>query len=325
MQGEFEAFSHIPYEAQQSILPLFEMPRFTDTKRNSVKYRDLPTQTEQFLSDVAVKIKAARGELPTLIDINRWRPDATIETGEHVLSYVINRLHSINLPAIPIIGYDRWDDSVYRNVLVNLNNPQQKYCLRLESSYAFEDMREEDFFLETIDGMIASMGIDTHRCGVILDFGDVSKLSTIDIQDTISRATSLLLRYEFEYISIAGSSITELINGMVSEHDSTGIVVRREMIAWQASFQLASNTPLVFGDYGVVFPNLQEDIIAPDANGKIRYTFSKNYFIARGHSRRQGNKGQQMWDLSQMIIDSPQYMGGNRYKSPYSYGSCRNL
>ena len=306
MQGEFDGLSHLPQAIHNKILPLFELPKFTEKTRNRVTYRSQSNPTEFFLNKIANKISEVRGGLPVLIDIFRWSPVSKVESGEHVLNYIVSRLNSLNVLAIPVIGYDRWEDAEYSNALLNIENPQQKYCLRLES-YAFEDMFEEEHFQENITNIIDTLGIDTRRCNVLLDFGDATQLSTIQIQETISRSVDLLSRYEFDFISSAGCSLTPIINGMVPERDSTAVILRREMIAWQTVNRFSNETNLVFGDYGTVSPNFQDDIIAPDANGKIKYTISNNYFVARGHSRRQGNKGMQMWDLSNDVINSGYY------------------
>ena len=153
---------------------------------------------------------------------------------------------------------------------------------------------------------------------MILDFGDLTNESISTIQEQITTALGLLSKYHFEFISIAGCSLTTIINEMVPEPDSVGVVIRREIVAWQACKKYENTQNFVFGDYGVVNPSAQDDIIAPDANGKIRYTIKNNYFIVRGHSRRVGNKGEQMYDLSQTVIDSAYYMGNG-----FSWGDQR--
>ncbi len=143
----------------------------------------------------------------------------------------------------------------------------------------------------------------------MLDFGDLTNESIIQVQEKIIKALGLLSTYHFEFISIAGCSLTTTINDMVPKIESNAIVIRREMMAWQACKKYANAQNLIFGDYCVFNPSAQDDIIARHANGKIRYTIQNNYFIVRGHSRQVGNKGEQMYDLSQIIIDSKYYMG----------------
>lgn len=306
-KGEFDAFTNLPDTVHKKILPLFEFPRFTQNTNNLAICKGQPNPTECYLNDLINKIAKVRGSYPVLIDIFKWPPNATVENGEHVLNYIASRLNNSNVPVVPVIGYDRWDDVEYSNALSYIDSKNGEYCLRLES-YAFSDMIDEDYFLENIDDIIAKLNLDTSTCSVILDFGDVTKESISSIQEKITIALNLLAKYHFEFISIAGCSLTTIINDMVPDTDSTGTIIRREMVAWQACKKFENAPNLVFGDYGVVNPTAQDDIIAPDANGKIRYTINSNYFIVRGHSRRIGNKGEQMYDLSQLVIDSPHYM-----------------
>jgi len=306
-KGEFNAIRNLSESSHERILPLFEFPRFTNKTNNLVICRGQPNPIECYLNDLVNKIITSRGTNPVLIDIFKWSPDSTVENGEHVLSYIAKRLSEQHTPVIPVIGYDRWEDEEYSNALSLIDYTGGKYCLRLES-YAFSDMLDDDYFLENIDDIIAKLNLDTSKCSVILDFGDVTKVSISEIQDKIATALSLLSRYQFEFISIAGCSLTTVINDMVSDIDSTGTIIRREMIAWEAYKRHEYTPNLIFGDYGVVNPTAQDDIIAPDANGKIRYTIKNNYFVVRGHSRRQGNKGEQMYDLSQIVADSSHYM-----------------
>lgn len=316
-QGELTSCENMNMHTRRQLLPLFELPKFTDKTNELVKYRDKPNPIECYLNDLANSIANVRGNLPIMLDIFHWAPNAVIEVGEHVLNYVTNRLVERKTKIIPVIGYERWEDFEYANALANINVSHGEYAIRLES-YAFEDMVEEEHFLENIDEIISTLNLDTTKCSIILDFGDVTKTSIIDMQEKITEALRLLFKYKFKFVSIAGCSITPMINDMVPAVDSTAIVLRREMIAWQACKKLTSAKNLIFGDYGIASPNAAEGIIAPDANGKIRYTIRNNYFVVRGHSRRQGNKGEQMYDLSQVVIDSEYYMG-----TEFSWGDRR--
>jgi hypothetical protein len=209
---------------------------------------------------------------------------------------------------IPVIGYDRWEDEEYSTVLQLLAQSKDRFILRLDS-YAFEDMVEEELFLDTIENIVSLMGLDTRKCSVILDFGDVSKDSIVDIQEQVDTALSLLKDYQFSFISIAGCSITSDINGMVPKTNSTGLVVRKEFKVWKSVRSFNPDVKFVFGDYGIANPNVGDETIAPDANGKIRYTISDSYFVVRGYSRRQGDKGAQMHGLCQSLISSGYFCG----------------
>lgn len=316
-QGEFDAQTNLPIEVKNKILPLFELPKFTESTSKLSICRGKENPIECYLNRIINNIALSCGNTATMLDMFNWAPNSTIENGEHVLNYTICNLIHMGVPVTPVIGYDRWEDPEYSNALKHLPNTDGKFCIRLES-YAFEDMLDTEHFVTVIEEIIEALDLNTSLCNVLLDFGDVTKASIVVIQETIESALLILSKYSFEFISIAGSSITKIINDMVADRDSTGIVLRREMVAWQASKKSVNAANLVFGDYGVTNPAAEEVVIAPDANGKIRYTIGKNYFIARGHSRRQGNKGEQMYDLSKAVINSGYYMDPK-----YSWGDQR--
>jgi hypothetical protein len=307
-KGEFDALSNIPAVVMEKILPLFELPKFTERIKSSKAYKNEATPTLKFVSDRLDKIHTARGNQPVMFDLFKWASNSTLENGEHILTYSYNYLILKGTPTIPVIGYDRWEDVEYSKALESLSEVTSSFCLRLES-YAFDDMLDEDHFHQQIDDIISTLGILPEQCSVLFDFNEVSKTSIVDIQTKLEASLKILEKYGFNYFAVAGCSLTQVINDMVHDVDSTGKILRREMIAWQAIRKALPNYKLVFGDYGVVNPNIPDDMIAPDANGKIRYTIKDNYFIVRGHSRRKGNKGEQMRDLSQLLVNSPYFMG----------------
>lgn len=306
-KGEFNAFKNLPRAVQLYTLPVFELPTLT-SRMLETTYLGVSNPREQFINKCAVDLSSSLSVSTIGVDIHSWAPDSTIENGEHVLSVFTSCLSNEGCEVLPVIGYDRWEDDEYSTILQLLAQSQERFILRLDS-YAFEDMVEEELFLETIEDIVSSMGLDTRKCSVILDFGDVSKDSIVDIQEQVDTALALLKDYQFSFISIAGCSITSDINGMVPKKNSTGIVVRKEFKVWTAVRSFNSSTKFVFGDYGIANPNVSDDTIAPDANGKIRYTVEGSYFVVRGYSRRQGEKGAQMHGLCKSLVDSGYFCG----------------
>ncbi|ENT6850639.1 beta family protein [Vibrio cholerae] len=312
-KGEFDAYKNLPRTVQLHTLPVFELPTLT-SKMLETTYLGVSNPREQFINKCAVGLSSSIS-VPTIgIDIHSWAPDSTIENGEHVLSVFTSCLSNEGCEVLPVIGYDRWEDAEYSTVLQLLAQSKDRFILRLDS-YAFEDMVEEEPFLDTIEDIVSSMGLDTSKCSVILDFGDVSKDTIVDIQEQVDTALSLLEDYQFSFVSIAGCSITSDINGMVPKKNSTGIVVRKEFKVWKSVRSFNPSVKFVFGDYGIANPNVGDETIAPDANGKIRYTIEDSYFVVRGYSRRQGEKGAQMHGLCKSLVGSGYFCG-----SEFSWG-----
>lgn len=313
-KGEFDAFKNLPENIQYNTLPIFELPTLGSKKLKSSTYLGIDNPREIFINRCAFEINSSVNSKVIGVDIHSWAANDSIESGDHILSTFTSCLMNFDFNVMPIIGYDRWEDEEYSTVLKLLSQKIDSFIIRLES-YAFEDMIEEDKFLETLEDIISSMGLDTSKCSVVLDFGDVSKESIVDMQKNVEDALSLLSDFKFSFISIAGCSITPDINGMVSQNNSTGIVIRKEFKVWKSIRKFDPKTNFVFGDYGISSPSLGDEIIAPDANGKIRYTVAESFYVLRGYSRRKGEKGAQMHKLCQDLIDSSYFCG-----SSFSWG-----
>lgn len=309
-QGEFKALAHLDNRSAQNIIPLFEVPKITDKERGAWENKGLHPLIS-YLNYKAEKIAAVRKGRFAFIDTISWKTNSYVENGEHSLNFLYNSLESNGVFVNPVIGYDRWDDVDYRNAVMALNCQQTRtYCIRLEMS-AIEDFLDPNYFQSRIKDIVDSLAIDPKHSCVLIDFGDVSQTSILDIQTRLESGLSLLSSWQFMYIAMAGASTPTIINAAVKNKDSTGVIIRREMNAWRAIKMENPSSSLVFGDYCVRNPSSAEDIIAPDANGKIRYTIQQNYFVARGHSRQIGNKYDQHYVLAETIAKSTHFLGAN--------------
>ncbi|NIZ07222.1 hypothetical protein HCZ11_16560 [Pseudoalteromonas sp. HF66] len=322
-KGEFDAFKSLSEVVRVNTLPIFELPKLTESKLKNRKYSELDNPYETFINECASNLSANVGVNSLGVDIHSWAPNSTIENGEHILSVFTSTLNTLGKNVIPVIGYDRWEDDEYSTVLKLLARSTSSFILRLDS-YAFEDMVEDGLFEENLEDIIDSMGLDTRQCSVLLDFGDVSTYSIIDMESQVSEAIDILKDYNFKYLSIAGCSITSDINGMVSAINSTGVVIRKEYKVWKTVKSFNPSVNLVFGDYGIANPNVGDDIIAPDANGKIRYTISDSYFVVRGYSRRQLEKGGQMHGLCLKLLRSGHFQGSSFSWGDFMIETCAN-
>lgn len=313
-KGEFEAYENLPEHIHKKILPLFELPKF----KPAARFEDLVNPLEAYLDELIDYISSVRNDHPVMFDFSLWAPNSCIEDGEHVIGHMYNNLLDKGTPVYPVIGYDRWDDPEYSSALREIDVPGKvPFCLRLGSD-AFDDFYEPEYFHERIEEIFDSLSISPNNCIVILDFGDTTNTSVIEIQEIVELAFNILNSWELKFISIAGCSLSPNIVDSVKDKNSSGKVLRREMMAWKALKKDNPSLPLIFGDYGVRNPKAVDDVIAPDANGKIRYTINQHFYIERGHSKRQGDKGAQTYKLSQSLMGSGYYMGPE-----FSWGDAR--
>lgn len=317
-KAEFEALSHLPKFSSDKFIPFFEIPRITGNIQNAKRFKDSTHLTQDYLNEIIEGIVENRSGQDVFIDIFRWAPNANIESGEHVLNYAYRRLMSQGVSVNPVIGYDRWDDMEYQRSLCEIEvSPDQYYCIRLDT-FAIEDVIDTEFFNERIDDILDTLSISPAECSILIDFGDVTNIPIGEIQYKLENVITVILPRGFKYISLTGCSMAKSIDLAVKDTDSEGMVDRREMIAWQATRLENPDIPLVFSDYCIRNPSSMDEVIAPHANGKIRYTINKKYFVVRGHSLQLGNKGAQHYRLAQKLIDSGYYQG-----QTFSWGDQR--
>lgn len=310
-KGEIDALSKLDTIKANRILPVFELPAFSRSIREAKRFQHQVSPTAAYLNELAEMISSVRRKKRCFVDIRAWAPNTTIENGEHIINYTYNRLAHLEVKVDPIINYDFWDDPEYRQAFLSLTlSNDSMLCIRLESD-ALEDMDDPAYFLDRLEDIIYSVGVAVEKCSVLIDFRDVTRSSVVDIQESVEKVLEVLARLSISYVVMAGCSLSPNVANSVAEINSSGIVLRKEMIAWKAIKGAKPGLRLVFGDYGIRNPNVEEDIIAPHANGKIRYTISNKYFVIRGHSIQYFDKGKQCHRLAKELVESPHYMEEN--------------
>lgn len=309
LTSEYEASKHMDAAHAAVIHPLFDVPVISENRQKAKKYKNSFTPVSDYLDEVAESIgKYWKGAL-VLADAFNWAPDATVETGEHALAYLHASLKGQGVTAVPVVGYDRWDDPIYQLAMRGLDLSGAPYvCLRLEAS-AVEDAAEPDVFHDRIDEMIEDMQLSPAECAVLLDLGDLTRKPLMDITSDATRVLELLTAYGFRYIATAGSSMPKSVDLAVKKKDSTAKVIRKEMLLWQALRTEFSGLPLVFGDYGVRGPGSNDAIRNPNANAKIRYTCDKAFLVSRGHSVA-GGWASQMPTVAAEIAKAKEFLPG---------------
>lgn len=318
--GEFKAIANATASQARRMLPLFEVSRIGKSVREAKRFEGCAELTCAYLDEVAEDIAKLRAGKTALIDAFQWAADACTETGEHVIPYIHAQLQAHGVKTVPVIGYDRWDSSSYQAAIQSINVASSGYyCLRLDS-HAIEDASEPDYFDERISEILDTLDLEPERCGVLIDFGDVTALSLEKLLDQAEAVMEVVGSKGFKFFSTAGCSLPPTIDAAIKKHNTSGTVKRKEMVLWQTMRTTHPDIKWLFGDYGVRGPNSAEDVVAPDANGKIRHTTSKKYFVVRGQSIRAGDKGKQMHRLAKAVIESEYYMGES-----FSWGDAQIL
>lgn len=318
LPAEFKALKELSRSNVRKLLPLFEVPRISQSVLKRKCYENCASITTTYLNDIAKSLISTWGNRAAMLDAFHWSPDATTEAGENVLAYLYSHLEEHGLPVVPVVGYDRWESPAYRLAMSSLDLPADRlYCLRLDPT-AIADAAEPEFFAENIQAILSLLGVHESRCIALVDFADVCNQSIEELQTQAERVFAVLAQFNFHSWSIAGCSLPSTIDGAVKKPDTTGKVARREFLVWRAILQIYPHAPIAFGDYGVRSPKSNEGIPNPHTNGKIRYTIDQHFLVARGHSMQLPGKGEQMWALAENIMKSPHFMGAS-----FSWGDAR--
>ncbi len=305
-RGEFTALSYLENDQKKRLLPLFDL---TKPSKSVARFEGCFDITQAYVDETAEKIAEVWGSRAALVDAMRWPADQALKSGVHLISYFYERLTTLGVKVIPVLGYDRWESDVYRDAMGSLElDAGGQVCLRLDT-HALEDSADPDFLEDRVKQMLQDMALTPANCLVLIDFEDTTVSSIEQLVDQGHSVIAALAGIGFKHFATAGCSIPASIEQAVSKPDSTGKIVRREWTLWRSLRAAYPKLSWLFGDYAVRGPKAADDIIAPDTNGKIRYTTSGGYFIARGHSLRKGNKGAQMYDLAKVVKQSPHFMG----------------
>jgi len=316
-KGELEALSKLSPSVLARTTPIIELAKLGG-KQLETALKRTNTPFKEYVEKCSLAVSKATPSKQVIVDIFQWPADFTVETGEHILNYTVDQLAARGVIPCPIIGYDRWDIVEYKEAIKSISLGEgQFFSIRLDS-VALEDMLDPDYFNEIMEDITAETGLDRASTPVIIDLADISNKSVNDAIEAIQQAYEHIRSLGFTYIIAIGSSIPASVNLAVKTKDTSGTIFRKEILAWKGFLQAFPKASLYFGDYGVRNPRAAENIIAPDMNGKIRYTIENSYFIARGHSLRQDNKTLQNNVLAKVIVDSHHYMGAN-----FSWGDSR--
>ncbi|GAB6966825.1 hypothetical protein JCM25156A_08620 [Komagataeibacter kakiaceti JCM 25156] len=320
-QNELEAIYHLDDRSSDKLSILFEIDPPSESVRSRKYMKESENPTITYLDRKIDEIADHWPQRPAMIDGFRWAPDARAENGEHVIPYIISRLTAAGNPVTPVIGYDRWESAEYRLALKNIPLCQiNGWCLRLDIT-AIEDFSEPEFFQENIDSIIEELNIDPRQCCVILDFADLSAIAD-PVPDIVEKASGIikhLQKTNFSYYTVCGCSLPSSVDKAVSKRDTSGLILRKEMLVYQ---MLRSEFPadlVKSGDYGVRGPTTTEHP-NPNINGKIRYTTEIHFLVMRGHSiKLDDGKYVQMHALAENVVSSEHYLGAD-----FSWGD-RNL
>lgn len=310
-KGEFNALSHLSERAKNQIIPLFDIPIIKEEKEG---IESSLHKTANNIEKVWASHSSHDEQKSIFIDFPRWIPNAQTENGEHVIPYLCNRLEQLNIQVNPVVRYDCWEDSIYMNAIKGMRLKKgNNFCIRLDmDSDTVADIKADpDHVTEQLSKIIEQLELNPSEIYLLIDFGDISKQSRCieNVFDEAKQTISLVQKYGFSKIMLAGASLPISIDLAVNQRDSTGLVLRKEMMVWQMLLSEHPDLNIIFADYGVQNPSSSDESKPyPHANGKIRYTINNQCFIARGHPLNTGLKYSQFRNLAKTVVDSGHFL-----------------
>jgi len=300
-QYDLKAIGRLQAEVRQLIKPLIELPPTPSSK-----------STDIHLNEFVKNLTKHAGTGNMFIDFYGFLPEEVTNDGTLATVMGYELLHKLSLHVTPVYGLVR-DNEVWNHLGAIVKLHKRGFCFRLEEDDLEEDVAEETW--EAIFTRSAQIGIDIGKIDILIDLRDV-RLASVD--EKIALITDFMTykpnNVTFRTVAIAGSSAPKDVS--VIEKDSTGNVLRKELIIWSNLREdLAVGNSLIYSDYGVVHPDFAADNlpVGGSANCKIRYTAGKNIIIFRGH-KRAGDPGQPH-QLAEKVRSHPKYC-----KPDYSFG-----
>jgi hypothetical protein len=315
-KGEFDALTHLYERASNNakqIIPWFDV---SPIKEN----------IESYLNKTAQNIAKVCEGREIFVDLPRWATNAQTEGGEHIIPYLFNQLECLNVNVNPVVEYVSWDDPIYANAVKNIAlEKERSFCIRLNMDIdtVADIFADPDYVSDHILDILNTLELNPAETYLLIDFGDVSGQAHFvsGMIDKAKQAIFLVQEIGFSKVMLAGSSLPPSIELAVKDKNSTGLVLRKEMMTWQTLLLDNPSLNIIFADYGVRNPSSgDESKPYPNANGKLRYTIDKHYFIVRGYALNSGLKYQQFCNLAKIVVNSKHFLSAK-----FSWGDERIL
>jgi hypothetical protein len=306
-QGEYQAVWRLPAQAKEMFMPLIEIP---EIGWDFEEGRDKETIDEHLADFALKKIYRKWGSFSCFVDLNLIGLSERMANGIHPVKYMFDDLRKVMCLAIPVTGLDR-DVAYQREIRKTMIKDKRGVCLRISIEKAAKST-----FVEEMDSLLSTLGIEPNNCDLILDLG-TPNFEPLEgfakaIQAIVSRIPYLK---KWRTFSMFGTSFPDTMGGLKL---GVNIIPRSE---WQlykrvvTNFKKANLRLPTFGDYAISHPNVLEldmRIIKPSAT--IRYTIDDHWYIVKGKNIRDYGRSQYR-QLSKQVMDSHYFYG-----SAFSWG-----
>ena len=285
--------------------PLIE---YTLPKPGTDTCADLVTFIERIKQYVALK--------ETFVDFYGFPPGTPDIDGKHPVAAAFDIIRAFGLPVTPVVGFDREvvperTEQMWRELVDLVIAIGRGFCFRVDIE-ELDGAQEETW--EKIIERSAQLKIAPSQTDVVIDLRSIRDRDERALKDLVIDFALGAGQFIPRSMILAGSSALHTVK-QVPENGTLSIE-RKELRLWAEIFaDTQFQFPLIFGDYGVVYPDFDREGSFGNINAKIRYTANDKIHYFRGKLYSKVEPHEQYHMLSQQVMASPYFIG-----SSYSFG-----
>jgi hypothetical protein len=219
----------------------------------------------------------------------------------HLIATLFDHLRTAGTAVVPVVTIDEVPE-VYVELRRVITSDGRGLVLRLDC----EDTLEADpaDLRDSIDALLADCGVTPEECDVVLDAGLVDGGAAIQSGAAGTALGSMPYTTRWRNIGVAFSAFPDLIGSHVAP-SSVGSISRTDAAAFNHLAARWTQTPLIFGDYGVGVPTYSDAKWSPIPN--IRYAVSGEWIIHRAATK--SNPSPQYIELARNLAGTAYFSG----------------
>lgn len=283
----------------QSTKPLIE---YTLPEQGTDVPRDVVAFVERLRQFVPLK--------PTFVDFYGFHPGAPDINGRHPVAAAFDIVRAHGLPITPTLGFDREvdlgrSDQMWTELAGLVPAIGRGCCFRID----FEEIEgaPEETWQEIVERS-AQLKLAPSQVDVTLDLRSVLERDEQRLKELVLDFLLGAGRFVPRSVVVAGSSALQTVQEV--PENGTLSIERKELRLWADLFaDTELSYPLLFGDYGVIYPEFTREGSFSHINAKIRYTAHDKIHYFRGRSYSKMDPEIQYHTLSQHVMASPFFLG----------------
>lgn len=278
-RGEKTALEKLAPALKNGMTPLIEIQPIPFDHKNGVFSKTL----DQHLEKVSDHLKTAwNNSKPLFVDAstlyeNDEFSEEFLQTGQHLVEYLLDDIEAKGTKAIPVTGLYRYD--AFHDAIKVVNDKHKRgICIRLEES----DLSDLKSLQEDIDGILQFFDESPENIDIVLDYKQIlPKQKQAHINNIILLLAQFPYLSEWRTLTLASTAYPKTLQQVPT--GSNGTLDRTEWEVYLEIISLSLGRKPSFGDYNIAHPdfvNLDPRIINMAAG--VRYTYKSKFYIFRG-------------------------------------------